>query len=222
MKLNIKNILTGLLFAVVQNGYGQGFVNLDFESAQIIPASGSLPNGIDTTNALPGWTIFVGATRQSQITYNNPALGATWVYLNATNGANISGNFSVVLQGGLSASAASITQTGLVPASAMSLFFEAQPSVGTLQVSLGGQNLSFIALSVGVNYTLYAADISAFAGQTQQLTFSALQDSQHLYNNWNIDNIQFSSTAVPEPGTLALVGLGSALLAARQWRKFCC
>jgi hypothetical protein len=34
-----------------------------------------------------------------------------------------------------------------------------------------------------------------------------------------LDNIQFSSTAVPEPSELALGALGALLLGFRRWRK---
>src|SRR5258708_10253398 len=173
--------------------------------ARIIPIVGG-PNyryDIATTNALPAWNAFIGSSQVPQITYNDPALGSTYITLWATNGAQISGNFSVLLQGGLTASAASISQSGLVPVSAESLLFEAQAGSGTLLVSLGGQNLVFSALSNGSNYTLYAADVSAFAGQTAQLMCSALEFSTSP-NNWNIDNIQFSNQPTPEPGALVL------------------
>jgi hypothetical protein len=134
-----------------------------------------------------------------------------------TNGGALDGNYSVLLQGGGTAPYASISQTGFVPVSAESLDFKAERfgvGVGTLQVSLGGQNLSYFALSNGPNYTLYGADISAFAGQTEQLTFSALDDQYP--NNWAIDDIQFSSEPVPEPTTFALAALGGLLLGFRR------
>jgi hypothetical protein len=187
--------------------------------AKIIPIVGgaNYPYDIATTNALPGWTVFIGSNQASQITYDDPALGSTFVTLNATNGENISGNFSVLLQGGLTASAASIIQTGSVPVSAESLLFEAQPGAGTLQVSLGGQNLPFFALSSGANYTLYGTDVSAFAGQAEQLMFSALR-APGGFNNWNIDNIQFSNQQVPEPSVAAFLALGAFLIC---WARRC-
>jgi hypothetical protein len=196
---------------------------LDFESSRIIP----IVNGdygqttIAVTNALPGWAVFIGSNQVSQITYNDPALGSTWVTLWATNGQQISGNYSVLLQGGLTASSASISQTGLIPVLAESLLFEAQPQAdaGTLEVSLRGVNLPFFALSSGANYTLYGADISAFAGQTEQLTFSALVEVSSYGNDWNIDNIQFSNLPIPEPGVFSLSVLGALLLGWRVLRR---
>ncbi len=213
-----------LLLASACLAFSQGFANLDFESAQVIPLTQGAdypPYSIATTNALPGWAVYLGSSQQSQIT-DTPALGSTWVFLIATNGA-LSGNFSVGLQGGSTYSSASISQTGLVPVGTESLQFEAQSSLaaipGSLVVSLGGQNILFSALSADSNYTLYGGNISpAFAGQTETLTFSALE-SIYGANNWDIDNIQFSSIPTPEPSTVGLFALGGLLLGYRRWRQ---
>jgi len=216
--------LVVISLAFLRNASGQGFVNLNFEDAQIIPIAGSpiYPYAIATTNALLGWTVYTGASQPAQvITYNAPALGSTWVNLWATNGQQIDGNFSVLLQGGITASSASISQTGLIPVSTKSLLFEAQsgPGVvaGSLVVSLGGQIISFSAISTGPNYILYGGDISTFAGLTEQLTFSALEGGG---NNWNIDDIQFSPSSVPEPTTLGLIALGALLFGLRRSNEF--
>lgn len=215
MKLPRPQILiVAICLSAAPQVHAQGtFQNLGFESAQIIPLTEGAdfpPYSVATTNLLPGWTLYYGFNPQSQLTYNDPALGSTFATLWATNGAQISGNYSILLQGGLTESAASISQSSLVPVSAESLLFEAQQTgAGTLQVSLGGQILPFFALSNGPNYTLYGVDISAFAGQTEQLMFSALK-APGFVNNWNIDNIQFSDQPVPEPGTFGLFALGAS------------
>lgn len=212
------------LCAFSRPGFCQNFVNLDFESARIIPLTSGAnfpPFSVATTNALPGWSVYYGANQQTQVTYNDPAIGSTFVTLWATNGSQLAGNYSVLLQGGLSASAAIISQTALVPVSAQSLLFYGAANSSTtpvLIVSLGGQNLSFSAISTGPNYTVYGADISAFAGQTETLAFSALQATSG-FNNWNIDNIQFSPLPVPEPSTFGLIGLGGLIFGLRRWRK---
>jgi PEP-CTERM motif len=199
-----------ILFTGLFAGFAQGFINLNFESAKNIPIVGSpfYPYMVAATNALPGWTVYAGLfgtlEQQSQITVNDPTTGGTWVSLWATNGSQLSGKYSVFLQGGQSAPYAAISQTGLVPASANTLEFEAQGGQpGTLQVTLGGQYLSLIVLSNASNYTVYGADISAFANQTEPLTFISLP--QGGSDGWTIDNIQFSVVAVPEPSTLALL-----------------
>jgi len=214
----IKSTVIGMAMCIIgYSGFAQGFVNLDFESANITPiVTGGV--FVASTNALPGWTVYDGSSQQTEMTVNDPSTGLTSVSLWATNGSQISGNFSVILVGGFTASGATISQTGLVPVSADSLLFEAQAGLGGFTVTLGGQNIPFFALATGANYTLYGGDISAFAGQTQQLTFSALQDFNAL-NFWNLDNIQFSSSPVPEPGALGSSALCGLFLAWRRWKK---
>jgi len=220
----IKTATIAISFLTVgQGGFCQGtFQNLDFESAQIIRLPGGpYVNSIATTNALPGWDVYIGANQRSQITYNNPALGSTFVSIVVTNGSQLAGNVSVSLQGGLTAAAATITQTGLVPASAQSLlFFGAESSSISpgLVVSLGGQPLPFFVMATEPGYDLYGADISAFAGQREALSFSALV-APGGYNNWIIDNILFSDQAIPEPSVFGLSALGASLLGWRAMRR---
>jgi hypothetical protein len=219
-----KLTISGLLFVISRlTGPSQGFVNLDFEDAQIVPIAGSpyFPYGIATTNGLPGWTVFYGTNQQTAITYNDPSLGATWVTLYATNGEQIGGDFSVLLQGGgvgTIPTDASISQTGIVPVGTVSLLFEAQPGLGPLLVSLGSQNVAFSALASSSNYTLYGANVSSFAGLTEELTFSASYlDAPN--NNWNIDDIEFSSMSVPEPSAADLCVMSFLFLGWRRWNS---
>jgi hypothetical protein len=211
VKFWIRNLL--ILLVLCRSGFAQGFLNLNFEAAKIIPVIAGSPF-IEITNALPGWSVF--GTTQGQMTYNDPSTGLSSVSLWATNGQQISGNNSVLLQSGVTSPSAYISQTGLVPASSQSILFEAQPELatdaGSLELSLGGQDIPFFELSLGSNYALYTADISAFAGQTEQLMFSALK-LEDGNNNWTLDNIQFSPTAVPEPSTFGLSALGGLFLA---------
>ena len=216
-------ILVKILFASLvlwQSAQGQGFVNLNFENAVITadPSSPYYPNAVYASNAIPGWTA-TGFIGPYDILYNSASLGSSSVSILGTNGfpSSLYGNFSVYLYGGDTATSASISQTGIVPASAESVLFwsqdNGQPAV-TLLVSLGGQNIPFFALSTGANRTtLYGGNIpSAFAGQSEQLTFSALEG---LNNAWNIDDIQFSPFAVPEPSTLALLVIGGFCFSAK-------
>jgi hypothetical protein len=216
----------GLMFGALST-HAQTFQNLNFEQANPVIVQGSLyyPYGVTEASALPDWTVTYGNVQQTQITENDPSGGATWVSLVGPGAegyapgstyplAAIDGNYSVLLQGGLSASAASISQTGLIPASTQTLFFRAEPGLGPLDVSIGGQNVPFAAIGTGPNYTLYGADVSAWAGDTEQLTFSALQYPSEGLNNWLIDDITLSS--VPEPGPILLTGIGGLMLAAYQ------
>lgn len=216
----IKNtLIITILFLGVWRCNSQSFINLDFESAVIIsdPSSPYYPSAVFASGAIPGWTA-TGFIGPSDILYNSASLGSTSVSILATNGfpPAIDGAFSVLLYGGDTATSASISQTAMVPLSAQSILFKAQGSGGTLLVSLGGQNISFFALSTGANYTLYGGNISVFAGQSEQLMFSALTGE----NFWNIDDIQFSSSPIPEPDEFALTVLGGLLLGFRRWRKF--
>ncbi len=200
------------------------FQNLNFELAN----PGKLTQGsfgpsyadnVPVANLLPYWSVYYGADQQTYINYNDPGLGSTMVTLVGGTWPPIDGNYSVLLQGGITASAASITQTALIPTGTESLFFEAQPGLGTLDVSIGSQLVSFTVVGSRANYTLYGANISAFSGDTEQLTFSALKDTGSD-NNWLIDDITFSQTAVtPEPGTLALFIMAGMTFGVRSWRK---
>ena len=193
----------------------QGFVNLDFEKAVIVtdPSVPYYPYGVYASYALPGWTA-VGFISPTYISYNALSLGATSVTLCGTNSSYspsaLSGLFSIDLYGGsgVGLSAASISQTGLVPANAISIRFIAQgvpqPFGGPLLVSMGGQNTPYVAISTGPNYTVYAGDVSAYAGQVAQLSFSAPNGAN---NYWEFDGIQFSSAPVPEPSTYAILAL---------------
>jgi hypothetical protein len=210
-------LLPWLFFIARQIGVSQSFINLDFESAKVIsdPTGAYYPYSIAITNALPGWSVF--GTTQGDITYNDPALGSCAVTLWATNGLQISGKYSVLLQGGIGPEAY-ISQTGLVPTGTESLLFEAAPLSGVavlsaLEVSLGGQEIPYYALFTGPNYTLYGGNIpSALAGEVDQLTFTCPGGGvEGTANNWTIDNIQFSASQVPEPQVLGLTALGGLL-----------
>ncbi len=201
-------------FAFLRSASGQSFVNLDFEDATIVPDPSSpyYPYAVYASDAIPGWTAtgFIGPT---DVLYNSASLGSTSVSILDINGnpPALDGAFSLYLYGGGTAAAASISQTGIVPVSTQSILFKAQNEGGALGgpllVSLGGQNIPFFALSTGANYTLYGGNIpSAFAGQSEQVTFSAPKDGGNDF--WNIDDIQFSPSSVPEPSVLGLFALG--------------
>jgi hypothetical protein len=201
--------------------FSQGFVNLDFESAVITPDPSSpyYPNAVFASDAIPGWTATGGFLGPNDVHYNTVSLGSTDISILGTSGtpSALDGNFSVSLYGGSTATSASISQTATVPLSAESILFKTEGGGGTLLVSLGGQNISFFALSTGANYTLYGGNIPlAFDNQSEQLTLSALEGEN---NFWNIDDIQFSPSAVPEPSEFALGALGALLLGFRRWKN---
>ena len=224
MKLLRIAVFVAISFALLRSVSGQGFVNLDFEDAVITPDPSSpyYPNAVYSNDAIPGWTA-VGFLSPNDILYNSASLGTTSVSIFGVNGTPpvLDGAFSIYLYGGGGiAAGASISQTGLVPANAASIRFIAEsvvlPFGGSLLVSLGGQNIPFSAISTGPNYTVYGGNVSAFANQSEQLTFTAPNGNN---NFWEIDDIQFSPSAVPEPSEFALGAIGSLLFGFHCWVK---
>jgi hypothetical protein len=216
-----------ILFACFSTHAQGTFENLNFEEASILPISGQ-QFAITVANALPGWTVDYGTVQQTQISYNDAALGGEpWLTLSA-NGypgdpeAIIDGNFTPFLQGGEVngvSTPVSITQTGQIPPGTQSLLFDVGNSGESLvpEVYIGNDLLTLFSVGSGVgvsdSYTIYGANISAWADQTEQLTFSA------SLGNIAIDDISFSPTAViPEPSPLVLSGIGGLLFA--LYRRF--
>src|SRR5579885_1410417 len=209
------------LFCTNSSIRAQGFINLNFENASftVDPAGAFPPYSVFASNAIPGWTAYLGGVPQMDILSNTETLGLAAISLQATNQKTVGfvlpafqGKWSIFLQGffgstnGGSLSAA-IGQTAQIPITAQSLLFWGNLSLSGVTndftVSFNGQNLSLLAISNTLNYTVYGADISAFAGQRGQLLFTA------NYKTYaELDNIQFSSLPIPEPGVFSLVCLG--------------
>jgi hypothetical protein len=218
----ISIIFTAALLSLAESGFAQGFVNLDFEHP-ILPLSPTFST-VSAANAIPGWTAsFGGGDPLSYIGYDTVSLGGSAIFLEDTNAQGggrdgfsnlpIQGNYSVLLEGSAYLSdplAASIGQTGTIPVTAQSLTFFGILA-GNLQVTFNGQPLSFMSISNALNYTIWGADISAYAGQTGQLLFTA-----PVLNAALLDNIKFSSLPIPEPSAFALATLGALLLGLRR------
>ncbi len=212
------------------NGQGS-FQNLSFNFGTLVPISGDEYRRVEFSSALPGWTGYVGGVQQSAALYNSMFQDSSGIGIVGTNfvfPGHLDGQFTLFLQAGVRLHAANtitdvvdsaIAQTGLIPGSAQSLQFKAVqgggPIVsgpGDLVVTLGGQTLSLIPVGSGANYTLYGADVWNWAGQTAELRFTAIAVSPHLANNnWFVDSIAFSTTAIPEPRVLTLAALGFLL-----------
>jgi hypothetical protein len=211
--------------AVLSARAQDAFQNLNFEQANPIYAGAPNPLYVVTAaSALPYWMVTTGGVQQTQVFYNATSTGATEVSLIGSGAepylSPLDGNYSVLLTGGGTTPGASISQTGLIPNGTQSLLFEAQletlGSPGPLDVSIGGENVPFFAVETEPNYTLYEANISAWARETEQLTFSAPAVNTGL-NAWEIDDISFSTTAVtPEPSVVALTAIGGVLFGARR------
>jgi len=221
-------VRSSLLLLSVLGAPGQGtFQNLGFEDTTltVILINPGYPYPFYATNAtLPGWSwsphgTFGFGDPNTTVAFNDIALDAAAITLHGTNsfpGAPLSGNYSVLLQGGSQyiptnyPHGASIYQTGSIPATAQSLIYLGN---GALQVSFNGQSLSPVALQTAPTYTTWGIDISEYAGQSGELRFAV-----PWLNTSLLDGIEFSSLAVPEPSalTLSLIGL---LLLARYTRR---
>jgi hypothetical protein len=211
MKRTVLSFIFAVICAVAAKG--QGFLNLDFESAYNLPGNPPIPDGVDvpTANALPDWAAYNGDVSLSEINYVSNFFGGSSTAVELEGGSlAIGGKFSVGLYG-----AGSIIQTGMVPGNAESLQFEAASPIG-LEITLGGQNLSFSALSQGSGYTVYGAKIPAdLDGQMEALTFSILD----VGGSALLDNIEFSPTSVPEPSEFTFIGLGAVLFGLVRYRN---
>jgi hypothetical protein len=215
-------LVIALLLAGQSGGFSQGFVNLNFESANV---SEQISHNTSVANAIPGWNAYISGVLQTTIWCNDVPLSAPEVCLINTNSPNfsqtISGKYYLELWGEfnpsggqISTNSAAIGQTGQVPLTAKTLIFWG--NIGGLVATFNGQPLNFFETDSTASYNIYSADISAFAGQTGQLLFTDPFYSNGLGGPATLDNIQFSSSPVPEPSALGLSALGGLFLACRR------
>jgi len=208
------------------------FQNLDFESTTLVSAG---PPSVQFAPAFPGWRCNVGTSAVDTALYNTVALDSSAISIidqgwphSLTSGGVIEGNYTAIIQAGVTGIAGtptdtSLSQVGLVPPTALSLRFKAElvaAGPGAFVVQLGGQQLLAVPLGQGMNYTLYGADIHLWAGQTAELDFTLLAGRPHIDNHYAfLDSIEFSDIAIPEPGTTVLLWLGALLVGWRALKK---
>jgi len=223
------------LLAALSAQAQSAFTNLNFESATLSPVPPGPPSTyVPVSNALPGWSVHLGNTPQTQVVQNDLFFGTASVDIFGPNypaaepppkgdPGIIDGNFSVLLQAGADPAthaleAASIAQYGTVPPGSQSLEFKAwMTSFTEFSVSFDGNNLSPVALGNGANYTLYGVNISSYAGDPGTLDFSALFSGAGA--SWlGLDDITFSQNVVtPEPSIVTLTAIGGLLFGVRKW-----
>jgi hypothetical protein len=202
-----------------QCGFAQGFVNLDFESANIPPGT-PINSMIPATNAFPGWS----AT--APVGYDFLSIGGAIISIVDANVgsefAPLQGQYSAMLFGG-EGGPTTLSQTGTVPIGTKSLQVDLNGSgvtlfsgVSFLIVTMGGQTIQLVPEATFPNYTQYGGDISSFAGQMTSLGFTEQPPAGVPPSFLELDDIQFSVSPVPEPGTLALFATGAVLLALRR------
>lgn len=215
-------ILLAVALALGQRCHSQGFLNLDFETADITVAP---PGTGPSTATLSGWTAYVSPSisnptyETSTIFYDTLAVDLGGIFLEDQNAPSslrpIQGIYSIFLQGASlieAGTVASIGQTATIPNTAESLTYWS--GGGPLQVTFNGLPIDFLVTGTTANYNIYSADISAYAGETGQLLFTAPFQTSAL-----LDNIQFSNSPVPEPSAFALTALGTLLLGFRRLRN---
>ena len=230
MKITKTIIVAVALFRMTRHTDAQGFINLDFESANI--PNGTPPGYIPIEDGLPGWNAyFISSTatnQTTQVAYDGISLGGVAVSIVDTNigsGFNpIQGNYSVFLFGGQGTDgqsySAQISQTGLVPTGTKMLEFDAMLFYGpSFIVTLDGQTINMSPVETFSGYTLYGGNIpSSLAGEVATLSITEPAPSGTPPSLLELDNIVFSLDPVPEPSTLALTVAG-LFLALRRWRK---
>jgi len=199
----------------VSSAFGQGFVNLDFEQATIAPTPvGGWTYPADPTQCFPGWTMSGAGV---VVMYNDLSLGAPAAILmgpnfpNAVNYTPLQGSYSVLLQyfGSTPYLPPTLSQTGLIPAGTESINFLTLSGENDAAVSVDGVNISLVPVFGG----RLAGDVSAFAGTVAQLTFSTTTTSisAGYANRFYFDDIQFSTSSVPEPSNFYLAIVGTFL-----------
>jgi hypothetical protein len=228
----VKGALGLLLLGVgAERGFCLGFTNLNFESAHV---SGYPVNamGVPISAALPGWNAsFSNATSgtlaASQVWYDGLSGGGSAISINDTNTGfgfvPLQGKYSAMLFGGGPSSnsfySATISQTGIVPTGTESLQVQIGNYGDAFIVSLSGETINMVPLATFAHYTLYGGDVSTFAGQLETLSFTAPPAAVTQPSFLEVDNILFSTSPVPEPGTLALAAMGAVLLGMGRGRK---
>jgi hypothetical protein len=229
----MKILRTGLALATVilssQIASGQSFANLDFEDTTITAVLLNPFSGIYAyIGNIPRWSWSplgnaAGVDPDTEVSLNTIVLNAPAVTLHGVDDIGypaIEGNYSILLQSGGSRSVPStgysaIWQTGQVPSNAKSISYWG----GALQVTFNGQPLTPVAISNAANYTIWGADISAYAGQTGELRFTKPWLPTSSGDGALLDNIQFSSMQVPEPSALALCGLSLLFVSGTRFIK---
>jgi hypothetical protein len=179
---------------------------------------------VSPADALPYWSVLYGSVPAFQVFYHGISIGASRIAVEDANFIGsfqaISGNFSVLFQGGLEGDPltptdVTITQSGTVPALSQSLLFKTRGAIpeGWLEVYFQNQLLPIQPVqSLANNINVYGCDISAFESQYGELKLTGVAPTPFGLGAVLIDDLEFSPTLVPEPSSVALFLLGTGLL----------
>lgn len=211
------------------------FINLDFELANVSNASqGTFPSVVPFVEAFPGWTGYFDNIPVTQAVYNSYTLGLYNISIlgrpwNDSVFPIIQGNHAAILQAGYTGippfRSASLKQTGLVPSSAITIEIRAgyvqvtDPNFSRLRVTLGGTNIQMLPVQFFQDYAVLRGNISSFAGQTRELTITAIPIAIDPNASFVLDQIVFSNSPIPEPSSLEWCGLSCCLLSYRNHRS---
>lgn len=195
----------------------QNFINLNFQQAHLTNLVDHGYGFKSGTANIPGWTEYNGwgdanyAGGMSLI-FNNQTLDAPMVGLMDTNYWSPYGaiqGYSILMFGGSffyghlneGPTGASISQFGQIPSNSRSMTL--WQALGNVQASFNGEPLFLTDIADTPNYSIYQADISAYAGQSGLLTFSVPWQGGAV-----LDNIQFSTSPAPEPNASFILSCG--------------
>lgn len=193
------------------------FQNLNFEMTVLPPIPpGQSGGSVSPAAGIPGWSGYWGSVPATFVTHNDVSLGAANISILGPVGysaAVLEGNFSVLLQASSEQNGApvntSIAQVGTIPTDAITMSL--MVGGGDFQVDFNGTTLSLLPLSSGPDFSVFAADVSSFAGVNGELRLTALSTTARPFNGVFFDAITFSTLPVPEPGTMALLIAGAAM-----------
>lgn len=222
---NMKHIAVILMAGFGINSQAQLVPNGSFENGPLPASPANDGTTISAVTALPNWNI-----SGSPLFYQYGPLGGPVIAIGGYYGAS-AGTNSVFLQAGFGGAKTpvSLWQNLSVPINALSVTFQSKSVYDTNLYPLGYLTLLVSVAGVSVNPTYlstdlsgfktFAIDVSSFAGSTMELKFGMDPLDSNDGGAWQIDNVRFSISAVPEPSTLTLLGLGAAALAFYQCRK---